>query len=73
MIKALIGSVCMLLGISISMYILMSSIMLVGSWSGSRLLTVISVNELGLPLTIGIILSFIGLVILTIEYFSKSE
>ncbi len=74
--KTIIGSIFLLSGILISMSIIITSVMLVptvGSWNGSRLLTTISVNELMLPFSAGILFSVIGLIILTIEYFVKDK
>lgn len=74
--KIIIGSVLFLSGIIVSMGVLNAAVMLlptVGSWSGSRLLTVISVKELGLPFTLGILLCLLGFVILLNEYFRKRD
>lgn len=74
--KTIIVSVIFLSGISMSMSILLAAVFLtptVGSWSGSRLLTVISVKELGLPFTLGILLCLLGFVILLIEYFRNRD
>jgi len=74
--KTIIGSVFMLSGILATMCVIISASTLfstVRSWNDSRLLKVISVNELGLPFAVGIKLSFIGVIMLTLEYSSKNN
>lgn len=74
--KTIIGSVFMLSGILATMCVIISASMLfstVRDWNNSRLLKVIYVNELGLPFTIGIILSFIGIIMLSLEYSNKDN
>jgi hypothetical protein len=74
--KTIIGSAIMLSGTLITMGAFIAAIILfptVGQWSGSRLIKVISVNDLGLPFIIGITLSVSGLVILVLEYFNKND
>ena len=74
--KVIIGSTFLLSGIIITMCILITGVMqvpTVGSWSGSRLMTTISVIELQLPFYIGIFFCLIGLVILVIELFTNKD
>lgn len=74
--KALIGSSFLLSGIFVTMSILITGVILettVGSWSGSRLMTTISVKELTLPFVIGIMFCLIGLLILIIELFTNKD
>lgn len=85
--KIIIGSVFMLSGIIISMGIIIAAVIYLPSingWSGSKLWFAIFGAEaygnqvsqslfLGLPFSIGIILSITGLVILLKQYFHKED